>query len=193
MERIAAQVMEASGLPLTVCGSGAELRGRLYDMHAQLAFMQAPKTQVMLTSYRPGSVKELLQQQGMEGVPIAKVVQGAAEPPGTQTVYMKGYVGQEPALFWAVALALEVLGGRLREPISEEMRRKHGGRITPSELDRRHRQSRRKGMLSLVVGLLLLPVLIPVWALSIAWYLLTLPWWLRKAYRVAKRHTPRAP
>jgi hypothetical protein len=127
LSSIAGKVAELSGLPLSVTDSGADVKAGLYDLHAYLAFACHPETPLRLHSYRAGAVKELYHQTfGEARRPIAKCVQGLNEAPGTQTVYLHGYVGQEPTLLFVTELALEALGGRPRTPMAEEVRRDYG-------------------------------------------------------------------
>jgi hypothetical protein len=124
----------------------------------------------------------------MDALPIANVVQGVNEAAGTQTVYVQGYVGQEPTLLLATTLALESLGGRLGEPMSDELRREFGRVVSGDELRRRHRKVGRQGLMALAGGVLLLPVLVPVWTVEMAWQVGMLLRRLRKARRRVKKH-----
>ena len=178
--RVVAKLTELVGLPLTISESTPEIRGSLFELHAQLAFARFPQVPVELTAYRAGAVQEHLQRTGMNALPFASVVQGSNEAVGTQTVYVRGYIGQEPTLLLAATLALEALGGRLREPLSDELRREYGAKVLPEELERRHRRVRRQGLLALTAGIVLLPFLVPFWLASIAWHLANLPWRLWK-------------
>lgn len=190
LSRIAEKVTELSGLPLTVEESGADIKGDLFDLHGYLAFACAPERQLELHSYRAGAVKDFC-EEAFEGAdfPLANCVQGLHEPPGTQTVYVRGYVGQEPTLFFVTELALEALGGRPREPIPEDVRREYGAPITAAQLEERQRKVTRQGWLTLLVGVLLLPVLLPLWLLGFLWMLVSLPWRIWTAYQVYRRYT----
>src|SRR5256885_3274749 len=52
-------------------------------------------------------------------LPTENFVVGLHEAPGTQSVYLKSYLGLELTLLMVTALALEDLGGRPREPITD--------------------------------------------------------------------------
>jgi hypothetical protein len=192
---IAARMTERVGLPVIVRESPAAAaaaaavdRGGLYDLAAWIAFEMYPKAEIELTAYRAGAVKEHLRRCGMDALPIANVVQGVNEAAGTQTVYVQGYVGQEPTLLLATTLALESLGGRLGEPMSDELRREFGRVVSGDELRRRHRKVGRQGLMALAGGVLLLPVLVPVWTVEMAWQVGMLLRRLRKARRRVKKH-----
>ena len=183
---IAARVTELVGLPLIVRDSQPEIRGTLHDLHSHIAFEAHPKAEIELTAYCAGAVKEHLRQTGVDAMPMANFVQGANESAGKQTVYVRGYVGQEPTLFLATTLALEALGGRLGEPIPEEIRREYGRSISSDELRRRHREAQNQGILRLVAGVLLLPILVPVWVVTLGWHLMTIPHRIWKAHQLVK-------
>lgn len=185
---IAARVTELVGLPLILRESPPEIRGTLHDLHAQMAIEAYPKSEIELTAYRVGAVKEHLRLTGMDALPIANAVQGANEVLGEQTVYVRGYVGQEPTLLLATTLALESLDGRLSEPMSEDIRHEYGRSISLDELRRRHRKVQKQGLLTLVVGMLLLPVLVPIWIATLCWHLITMPHRIWKAQQFAKKH-----
>jgi hypothetical protein len=107
-------------------------------------------------------------------------------PPGTQAVYLRGFVGREPTLLAVVELALEALGGRPRHPIPEEYRQEFGRPITALQLKERQRNWVKKWEPTLLVILLLHAVMIPI---CLVIFLLTLPWGLWKAYRVCRNYT----
>jgi hypothetical protein len=183
---IADAVTRRTGLPVAATDSGPDARGDLFDLHAHLAFADAPDTRVEMSAYRPGAVAELCRQMFREtGSPIAKHVQGLNEPPGTQAVCVRGFVGQEPTLFFATILALESLGGRPRDPLDDDERQRYGTSIAPAELAERRREVRRRMWPAVVIGLVLLPILIPVW---FAAFVLTMPWRIWRASRVLGRN-----
>lgn len=189
-EVIAARVTELVGLPVIVRESPPELRGALHDLHAQIAFQANPKAEVELTAYRAGAVKEHLRLTGMDAMSTASVVEGSKEAVGKQTVYVRGYVGQEPTLLLVTTLALEALGGQLREPMPDDVRREYSRSVSADELRRRHRKMQRQGLLKLAAGVLLLPVLVPVGIVRLAWRLMTMPRRIWKAHQLAKKQLP---
>jgi hypothetical protein len=190
LSRIAEKVTELSGLPLSVKDSGADLKADLYHLHAHLAFACEPKTQLELHSYRAGAVKEFYRRTcGDAPLPMAQYVQGLNEAPGTQTVYLRGYVGQEPTLLFVTQLALEALGGRPRHPLSEELRREYGTPITATQLAARRRKMEKQLLATALVGVVLLPVLIPLWLLGFALALVLMPWRIGKAYKLYRAYT----
>jgi hypothetical protein len=150
----------------------------LYDVHGYLAFACAPDTHLEVHSYRAGAVREFCRHTfGNAHLPVAQIVQG-----------LRGYLGQEPTLFFATLLALEALGGRPREPLSDEDRREYGVQISPAELQERRRRMTRRALPGLLIRLVLLPVLIPLWAVGLLCFLVSLPWRLWRAYRVYLNH-----
>src|SRR5258708_7272902 len=94
---IGAKISELSGLPVSVTELGSDVKGDLYDMHTSLAFVCAPEEQIELYTYRAGAVKEFCDQTfGDADLPMVKLTQGLNEPSGTQVVYLRGFIGQEP-------------------------------------------------------------------------------------------------
>jgi hypothetical protein len=189
LSRIAEKITELSGLPLKVIESGADVKADLYDWHAHLMFTCDPEVQLKLHCYRAGAVQECYRQTfGDARLPMAKYVQGLNEAPGTQTVYLRGYVGQELTLLLVTELALEALGGRPHHPISEEVRREYGAPINATQLEARRRQAKKQALDTALVGVLLLPVLIPLWFVGFALFVGLMPWRLWKAYRLYRTY-----
>ncbi len=191
LSHIAAAVERLTGLTLSRTESGAAVKANLFDQHGYLDFASAPGSPLEVYTYRAAAVKELNDQTfGDARLPMAKHVKGLNEPPGTQTVYLRGYVGQEPTLFLATELALEGLGGRPRHPIPEEAGREYGRPITAGELKERRRKFKKRLWPAALISILLLPVAVPV---CLAGIILTLPWRLWKANKVygSLAETPR--
>jgi hypothetical protein len=183
---ISARISDLAGLPIVVNDIHAKLGGTLHDLYAQIAFETYPRTQVTVSAYRAGAVKEHLKRTGMGGWPVATIVEGANEIDGEQTVSVEGYVGQEPTILLATVLSLESLGGRLVEPIRDDERQRYGAAVSPEELRRRHRSTKRHASFSLALGIVLLPLLLPIFLISIIWHLITLPWRLKKGRQKLK-------
>lgn len=152
--RIAEAVAELTGQRVTVEDFGPDVRGPLSALNAFLAFTAFPHARVELTAYDGDAVLEHLRKTGLAGTPVARATMGANDAPGTQTVYVQTYLGAEPTLFFATALALEALGGRLAEPADEAMRREYGVRVSHAELNRRRRAASRRAGLALTGGCL---------------------------------------
>jgi hypothetical protein len=182
---IAARVAELVGLPLITRDAPSGIRGSFRDLHAHIAFEAHPDAEIELTAYSAGAVRQFLRRTGVDTMPMASHVQGVNEAEGKQTVYVRGYVGQEPTLFFATTLALEQLGGLLREPIPENVRREYGHSISSAELSRRHRTAQKHMLLTFAASLLLLPILVPVWTVMA---LITMPYRIWKAQQVVKKH-----
>jgi hypothetical protein len=187
--RIAVKVAELSGLTLSVTESGTEVKGDLYDLHGYLAYTCAPEQRLELWTYRAGAVRRFCEETfGNVELPMARCVRGVNEPAGTQAVYLRGYLGQEPTLLVMTTLALEALGGRPREPITDEERREYGTSITPAQLQARQRRLARQLWPTVVVGCLLLPLLIPLWVVAV---LVTMPWRIWKANQLYRDYIKR--
>jgi hypothetical protein len=186
-KQIAEKLEEIAGLPIILNEFSQDDCGPLHDFYAHIAFARFPKFEIELHAYRPGAVAKFLQESKLDNLPMTKVMTGANEPPGIQTVHLEWHIGLEPTLFYATLFSLESLGGRLQGSIPEYLRREFGGRISEDELDRRWRKTRTKGLLRLAVGIVLLPVAIPCWIISFIWQIILLPWRLLKAYRLYKQ------
>jgi hypothetical protein len=98
---------------------------------------------------------------------------GATEADDTQTVHLRGYVGAEPTLMVTTQLALESLGGTSSRDIPDDVLRDYGQPITESELKDRFRQAKRDMRKVRWTLILMLPVLIPVYAVGSVWMLIT--------------------
>jgi hypothetical protein len=183
LSRIAEKIQELSGLAVTVEESGPEIKGDLYDFHAQLAFTGAPETQLKIWAYRPDARKEFYQRTfgDQESPFFTKMIRGINEPPNTQAVHLQGYIGQEQTLFVMTQLALEAIGGHSPRLISEQMRQDYGKPITPAQLKARHRKWAREMFPLFLIGFMLLPPLILIGVLG---FLITLPWRIRKGHQI---------
>jgi hypothetical protein len=186
LRHIADKIRELTGLAVSVTGSEAGLKGNLFDQHGYLDFACAPGSQLELHTYRARAVRELHDQTfGDARLPTAKFVKGLNEPPGTQTVYLWGFVGQEPTLLFATQIALEALGGRPLHPIPEEVRREYGRAIHAAELEHRRRKLTKQMRPAVMVMILLLPLLIPLW---FAAFVLMMPWRVWKVSQLYHRN-----
>jgi hypothetical protein len=161
----------------------------LYSFHARLAFACDPTLDIEVYAYEPGAVKKLCGEMLPAEAPwmtMTAMVQGARETADHRTVYTRG--GQDITLMVAVDLALEALGGVPTSRVSPADEASFSVRITPEELARRRRKSRRDGywMMAIVVPLTVLAL-----PFSLLWSVLTLPWRLWRAYCFVK--SPRSP
>jgi hypothetical protein len=188
LQGIAEKVTELTGLAVEVTESDAEVKANLYDLHGYLAFACAPQSRIEVHAYRPGAVKELCEEMfGDADFPLARVVKGRNEAPGTQTVYLRGFIGQEMTLFFATELALEALGGRSKYPLPEDVRRECGTPISEAQLQERMRKTAREMGSMFLVGLLLFPLLLPLWIVGLLWFVVTLPWRIWQACRLYRK------
>ena len=186
LSEIASKVTELCGLPLIVEQSDANEKGNLYDQHGHFAFACVSQEQVEIHSYRPGAVRAFYDEfTDCVELPSEKFVTGLNEPAGTQAIYLTGFVGLE-TLMTVTLLALESLGGRPRGPISDETRREYGGSITEADLLKRRRQLHRQVRSAGLILLLMLPVTLPIFVLGLFMHLVTMPWRLRRAWKLTK-------
>ncbi|MGE5550141.1 MAG: hypothetical protein ACM3ZC_06375 [Bacteroidota bacterium] len=178
---IVGKITDMTGLPLSVTESREDTVTNLYVVYGRLAFACFPDDSIDIYAYRPGALRASCDTALEEAYPgFHSFVEGMAEPEGTQTVHLRGYIGQEPTLFYATVFALEALGGRPEFPITEEQRREYGGAITVVELMKRRRKAYRWTWLTTVLGVPLLLVFVPLWMIKT---LLTIPWRIRKVTR----------
>src|SRR3954470_11703465 len=137
LSRIVDKITEIGGLPLQVQESNSDIRGDLYDLHARIGFACLPAHDIKIYTYRDGAVKELLEHSGMSKLPIAKVMEGANERLGSQSVYLEGYRGQDLTIMDVTILALESLGGQPRVAPSPEVRKRYAKPLTERQLNLR--------------------------------------------------------
>jgi len=157
LSRVVDKITEIGGLPLEVQESSAEIRGDLFDMDARIGFACLTNHDIKIYSYRNGAVKEFLEKAGPSMVPIAKVMVGANEPAGIQTVYLEGYRGQELSIMDLAVLALESLGGQPRTPPSPQMRDKYAKPLTASQMNRRKYSLRLRSLAYAAVAIMAAP------------------------------------
>lgn len=185
LSKITGQITAITGLPVIVRESCDD---SLFHFHARLAFEAVPDHSIEITAYRPAAVRRQMEEMGMSDQPVAQFVQGANEPKGTQTVYLQGFVESEPTLMMSTAIALEALGGRVKDHrMTDELRSKFGQPISAAELERRHGQAQNRVLLSCLIWIVLLPLMIPCWLIAIAWSCLTMPFRIWRAYQVVRR------
>jgi len=170
LARIVEKIQEIGGLPLVVEESNSEIRGDLYDLHARVGFECLSKHDIKIYTYREGAVKKFLEQSGMSKMPIAKVMTGANERAGTQTVYLEAYRGQDLTIMEVTTLALESLDGEPRTAPTPDVRRKFSKPLTERELNQRKRSLRLRGIAHAIVAILALPFVLiyAAWILAFA-------------------------
>ena len=185
---ICSQITEICGLPVIVLGL---LDDKLYDLHAAIAFECAQDVTLELIAYRQGAVGQFCEdacdEERILGTLLKNVVQGANEPIGTQSIYLRGYLGQDTTLMNTTKLALESLGGIPTEPISDEDQSNFGRTICKSELRERHNTMKREMQKVFIVNVLMLPLLIPFMVVSLIWFLITMPFRLWQSCRTWNR------
>jgi len=177
VDALAAKISELSGLPVSVQAPGPGDLG-IYDQHAYLFFVAMPEEQLEVFSYRRGAAKKFYNDfmEGFENLPTAKYAVGLNEAPGTQVVYLRSFVGHEPTLMMATVLALEALGGRTRSPITDDIRREYGTPITEQQLAERRKKLHKELRRAAWIGMLMLPITIPLFIFGLLFRLVLLPW-----------------
>jgi hypothetical protein len=178
-------VSELSGLPVSLKETGADVKADFLEFHAYLCFACASDEQLELYTYRHGTVKEWAEKWSPRS---ASGLQWLQPHEGSQAVYLRSYLGEEPTLMMVTVLALGALGGRPWQPISEAMRRDYGTPITAAQLQARRRKMRKQAQGMALVVIFLLPLLLPLFVIELAWFVVMMPWRLGKAYWQAGRH-----
>jgi hypothetical protein len=184
---IAAKVEAISGLPVVFTNQESDF-AYLYDFHGHLAFACAPEERLEISCYRPGEAKKYYNQMfdGYEDLPTAKYAQGLNEAAGTQVVYLRSYLGLEPTLLMATTIALESLGGRPYDPITEEVRREFGVPITEKQLEERRTKLRKQFERAAFWHTWLLPLHLLLLFLHLLVAFVMLPWKLWKVWGTYK-------
>lgn len=180
---ICSAITDITSLPVVVIESSED---ELCGLFADIAFQCAPEQTLEITVHRPGAVDRFC-DESFEGPADAafmkQFVTGANEPPGTQTVHLRGYVGEEPTLMFTTELALAALGGTPSSEIPAEERADFARPITEAQLADRHRRAQRQVRKGFWLIVLMLPVLIPLWLLGAIWFVVTMPVTIWRARR----------
>ncbi len=161
---ICAKATEICSLPVVVLESHTD---KLLELDASIAFECAQDRPLELFTYRQGFVAGFL---------------GVREAADTQTVHLRGYAGEEPTLMITTRLALESMGGTSSRDIPDDDRREFGQTITESELKERLREAKSRMRRLGWTLILMLPVLIPLFAVVLVWDLVTTPF--RRRHRL---------
>jgi hypothetical protein len=154
------KIVEIGGLPLQVEESTPEIRADLYDQYARIGFACLTAHDIKIYTYLDGAVKNFLERSGMNKLPIAKVMVGANERPGSQTVYLEAYRGQDLTIMDVTVLALESLGGRPRVAPSPEVREKYAKPLTEAQLIVRKQSLRLRGLAHAIVAIMAVPFIL---------------------------------
>jgi hypothetical protein len=179
LDEIAARVTARSGLQ--VVAEPLLNPDGFYQLHGRLSFACAPEAGVELSCYSPAQRQrnvEMFVEFGLVS-PEAK----EAPIPAGSVVRLRSFIGVEMTAFIQAELAMEELGGTLREPLPEEMRQEYGGRLTEVELRRRIQDVYEAMRPIRRASSILLPLLLPVWFVGA---LVRLPWTLWKARRLLR-------
>src|SRR5262245_40072835 len=183
VDELAARITETCGLPVTIHPPHAEDLD-IYDQHGYVSFAAAPEEQLEVFSYKPGAAKKYYNDfmEDFEYTPTAKFAVGLNEPPGSQVVYLRSYIGHEPTLLMVTLIALEALGGKPREPLTFENRQGYSKKVTEEELAKRRKILHRQFKRTAWITMLLLPITIPLFLLQMFLMFTLLPWRLWKAW-----------
>ena len=185
---LVAQISKTSGLPVSIVSADND---ELHELSLLVAFDQFPKNTLELYAYRPGAIKKNndkeLKETGFDhNWPIP--VEGSDEVEGRQRIYINGYVGQEPTLMLATAIALEDLGGVGSEPVPDD--EKSNFPITSRELKRRSRKHQILIILFWLKSIVLLPITIPIGIVRMIIGFVMMPFEIRRAYKAVKKKYP---
>jgi hypothetical protein len=152
-----------------------------YQLHGRLAFACAPEFGVELYCYAPDQRRRNVALFVDFGLVAPEALQNPIRP--GSAVHLRSFIGMEPTLFLQTEMALEELGGTLREPFTEDVRQEYGRPLTEAELLRRIQDvqaaMRPVGWVCALLG----PVLL---AFHLVWVLVRLPWILLKARRLLR-------
>ncbi len=185
--QICAKIESICTLPVVIIESSTD---ELQDIDATIAFECDQDCKLQLSAYRPGAIDRFCNDEFSEdpqfGEVMKRVMKSAGEAHEQRSIHLRSYVGLEPALMCTTALALEALGGTPCKPIGDEERAEYGRPITESELMRRYELQRKDNRSMSWLFILLLPVLIPLWIVTMIWFILTLPFGLMRANRLVK-------
>lgn len=188
LSRIADAITSLTGLSVTTTASPAEAAGGVHAWHGRIVFDCVPEEPLVLYAYNPGPVADFFGKSlGDVGRFTAPFVEGMNEKPGTQAVYLEGYVGQDPTLMMVASLALESLGGKLAHEFDAMARQRYGRALSVDELMERRRKNKRRILAGFLLLILMFPVVFPLQLLSMLWFLVAMPWRIYKAGRVLSR------
>ena len=184
LERIANAISDICGLPVAIEDFPKPEQHELYEMHAFLSFVCDPENQVTVYSYSPGAVRRF-HDTILEGtIPnFEKSVQGMNESPGEQSVYLSHEIGYEPSIFILTSLALEKLGGQLRNELSEEIRKKYNRQITPEMVNNRRKKKGKSNLAFGIVYILFFPLILVFGIISA---IVSLPSAIMKAFGIGR-------
>ena len=179
---ICTRITDICSLPVVVLESNAD---EMHDLDATIAFECVPDIPLEILVYRPGAVVEFCDDTFDEPTLssfMKNIVQGVNEPAGTQTVYLRGYIGQEPTLMITTELALESLGGTSSHAMADDDRQEYGKPISESELKERYRKTERQMRRLAFTTVAMLPLLIPMWILGCVWSIIMSPFRIWQGY-----------
>ncbi|MGB0561648.1 MAG: hypothetical protein ACPGVO_07560 [Spirulinaceae cyanobacterium] len=177
---ICSKITDICSLPVSVLESGT---CELHELDAKIAFECAQGLPLEIYTYQPGAIKFYDHARAQDDLvyrTFAQNVEGADELPGTQTVYLQGYLGQEPTLMLTTQIALETLGGTSINAITDDDRQKYGRPISESELTERCEEIECQTKKTALILILMLPLLIPMWILGGIWFIIKLPFSILK-------------
>jgi hypothetical protein len=157
LQRIIDEINRIAGLPLHVEESNAEVKGGVFDLHARIAFNCLRSHDIQVYTYQPGAVQSVIQGAGRSGPGLARVIEGGREPPGTQTVVLLGYAGQELSIMYATVLALESLGGTAGTPVDPKIREEFATVRSAKQLKLKAARLRLFGFSSSILAILFFP------------------------------------
>lgn len=180
--------MEAiCGLPVLVHEKDS---GPGYVYEATIAFAANPDLELKISLSDREAMRQNIDETCDDPVlrsMMKNTVQGANAPPGTNSVHLQGYLGQEVTLMMVTLLALESLGGVTDQPFSKEERQEFERFISEEELEARCMEAAKQVRRSQYTALLTLPLWLPIWLLGMVAFVIMLPWKILQANRIVKQ------
>lgn len=160
---ISDKITELSQLPLlveSVAAADLETYTNLYELDAHLSFKAVPGNRLHIYAYRSDAISELDLSHAEE----------FEEPVDTQAVHLEMYIGQEPTLFYLTIFALEALGGISTHPLPAGVRQAYLKITTLACIKQRSLKISSLSLLYWIIGLVLLPIFLPIWLFQYLWF-----------------------
>ena len=184
-DEIAARISEITSHAVAIDDSTEEDEEvSLWEYQVRLKFDAVPECALRLYAYKPGAVDKWMDDDDpMLKKVLGKSLEGAGERKGHRFVHFLGYIGEEPTLFFVTDIALHDLGGTTEKPIPDDIIQEYKREISVEELQSRLNDVKSSNQKQFRWILILSPLLIPLWIISMVFTLLLLPFRLLWAWR----------
>lgn len=159
-KEIAEAISNVSGVEVIINSITTD---ELLEYGFTVSFASHPYHLVDLYAYRQDAVQELIKTENERtgfDVNWPYLVEGSTEKHGVQTVYIGGYLTQEPTIVDAAIAGLESLGGVLNEGRSSQ--KSNHFPINTADLEKNHAKHKALLLYGVVVLVLLSPIWIPL-------------------------------